>query len=164
MGFIGKVFKGIAKVGGTILKGVAKFAKSPIGQLLMQVGLNAIMPGVGGLVGKAITGIGGKLLGSLATSAVGKLATSAATKFATDAIGGFANKFLNKATDFVSKAGAGSVQGFVQNAGNTQNLASMAKDIEKARTTKMDATTEQVANANLQELFAKQAGAMFAAA
>lgn len=163
MGFLGGIVKGIKSIGGAVLKGVAKFASSPFGQILMQVGLNAIMPGVGGLVGKAITSIGGKLLGSLATTAVGKLATSAASKFATDAIGGFAQKFLTKATDFLSKAGTGAVQGFVQNAADTSNLASMAKDLEKARTEKMDVTTEQVANANLQELFAKQAGLMFAA-
>jgi len=163
MGFLGGIVKGLKKIGGAVLKGVAAVAKSPFGQILMQVGLNAILPGVGGLVGKAITSIGGKLLGGLASTAVGKAITSAASKFATDTIGGFAQKFLNKATDFLSKAGTGAVQGFVSNAGNTADLASMAKELDKARQAKADLATEQVANLNLQELFAKQMGGMFAA-
>ena len=90
------------------------------------------------------------------------MVTSAATKFANNAISGLAQKFLTKTTDLLSKAGTGAVQGFVSNAGDTADLARMAKELDLARQTRADVTTEQVANLNLQELFAKQAGAMFA--
>jgi hypothetical protein len=142
MGFIGKVFKGIGK----IASGVIKFAQSPFGKLLINVGLTFLTGGTGGILAKGLGMLGkvgnlGKMVGSF---------------------GGFASKFLGPVQSFLSKPGLSSIAGFVKNAGSSGDLLKMATDIFTARKKqpKPDVDTEQVVQHNLTQLFAKRQAEM----
>jgi hypothetical protein len=141
MGFLKKVFKGIGKAVGSIAKGIVKFAKSPLGSLLINVGLSMITGGVGGLLAKGLTMLpklaqAGNLLGTFA---------------------GVASKFLGPVQSFMSSSGLSTIAGFLGKAGNTGDLLSMATDLFKARqkAPPTDPTTDAVARENLARLFAQ---------
>lgn len=140
MGFIGKVFKGIAKGIGSIAKGIVKFAKSPLGKLVFQVGLSLVTGGVGGIAAKMLSGplakIGGSLLGKVA--------------------GPLVNKFLGSAGSLLSGNGIGALSSLVSKAGNAGDLLGIAKDLMTARqrAPQVDPTTNQMANQNAAELLA----------
>lgn len=144
MGLLGKVFKGIGK----IASGVIKFAKSPFGKLLINVGLTFLTGGTGGLLAK---GLG--MLGNLGK--VGQMVSS---------FSGFASKFLGPVQSFISKSGLSGVAGFLKNSGGTSDLLKMATDIFSARKNqpKPDVDTESVVQHNLTQLFAKRQAELFA--
>jgi hypothetical protein len=138
MGFLGGVFKSIGKVA----SGIVKFAKSPFGQLLINVGLSLVTGGAGGLLAK---GLG--MLGNM-----GKLGSMVSS------FGGFASKFLGPVESFISKSGLGGIAGFLQNSGSTGDLLKMAGDIFTSRKDQpeTDTDTQQVVQQNLMQLFAKR--------
>lgn len=143
MGFLGKVVKSIGHAVGSIAKGVVKFAKSPIGGLLINVGLTVLTGGTGGLLAKGLSMLGGLGGGG------GLLSTAA----------GFASKFLGPVSSLVSKSGLSSVAGFLGKMGNTSDLLSFAKNIFSARSQEPqqpDQTTQDILNTNLQQLFAQR--------
>lgn len=138
MGFLKGIVKGIGK----IASGVIKFAKSPFGQLLINVGLSLVTGGTGGLLAKGLGMLGkvgnlGKMVGSFS---------------------GFASKFLGPVQSFISKSGLSGIAGFLKNAGGTNDLLSMAGDIltSRKKQPKTDSDTEQVVKENLTQLFAKR--------
>ncbi len=141
MGFLGKIVKSIGHAVGNIAKGVVKFAKSPLGQVLMNVGLTMLTGGTGGLLAKGLSmlgglGSGGSLLGTFA---------------------GFASKFLGPVSSLVSGSGLSSIAGFLGKMGNTSDLLSMAQSLFSARSQQPqqpDSTTQDILNTNLQQLFA----------
>ena len=141
MGFLGKVFKVIGKVVSKVAKGVVKFAKSPLGSLLINVGLSLVTGGVGGLLAKGLTMV--PKLGQ-----VGNLLSSFA---------GVASKFLGPVQSFMSNSDLSTIAGFLGKATNTSDLLSMATDLFKARqqAPATDPTTNQVASLNLSQLFAQ---------
>lgn len=141
MGFFSKIVKGIGKAVGSIAKGVVKFAKSPLGSLLINVGLSMVTGGVGGLLAKGLTMLpklaqAGNLLGTFA---------------------GVASKFLGPVQSFMSSSGLSTIAGFLGKAGNTGDLLSMATDLFKARqqAPATDPTTNSIASTNLAQLFAQ---------
>ncbi len=138
---IGKVVKGIGKGLGKVAKGVTKFAKSPFGKLLLNVGLSFVTGGVGGLLTKG--------LGALGNLGGGKLLST---------FGGFASKFLGPAESLLSKSGLGGLASFVQKAGDTGDLLGMARDLFAARqrAPRTDLTTQQILQQNLMQLFAQR--------
>lgn len=97
---IGKIFKSVAR-------SVVKFAKSPIGQMLLGVGLTACTGGVGGILAglgsRFLVGAGGRLLSGLG----GGLLRSLGGGQLQGLIGGLAQKFLPQAVDLLSGRGAG---------------------------------------------------------
>ena len=144
MGFLKGIVKGIGK----IASGVMKFAQSPFGKLLINVGLTFLTGGTGGLLAK---GLG--MLGKLGN--VGNLVGS---------FGGFASKFLGPVQSLISKSGLSGVAGFLKNTGGTSDLLKMATDILSARKSqpKPDEDTEAIAQHNLTQLFAKRQAELFA--
>lgn len=151
MGFLGKIVKGIGKAVGGIAKGIAKFAQSPFGKLLMNVGLSMVTGGVGGLLGKGLSMLGG------AGGILGKAGSLFGGSGGLGGLfGGFAKNFLGKATDLLSKSGLGGLAGFVNKAANSGDLLSIAKDLLAARkqAPQADATTEQIANQNIMMMLA----------
>lgn len=144
MGFLKKIVKGIGKVA----SGVIKFAKSPFGKLLINVGLTLLTGGTGGILAK---GLG--MLGNLGK--VGQMVGS---------FSGFASKFLGPVQSFISKSGLSGVAGFLKNTGGTSDLLKMATDIFSARKSqpKPDVDTEAVVQHNLTQLFAKRQAELFA--
>jgi hypothetical protein len=136
---VGKVFKGIGKGLGKVATGVTKFAKSPFGKMLINVGLSFVTGGTSNLLTQGLGMLGkmggGKLLG---------------------AFGGFASKFLGPAQSFLSKSGLGGIAHFLQGAKDPSQLLSMAKDLLSARqkAPSTDNTTQQIIQSNLLELFA----------
>lgn len=140
MGFIGKVFKGIAKGIGGIAKGVIKFAKSPLGKLVMNVGLSLVTGGVGGIAAKLLSG------------PLSKIAGGALSKV----IGGVASKFLGNAGSLMSGNGLGALSGLVSKVGNMGDLLGVAKSLMSARQQQppTDPTTDQMANLNVAQLLA----------
>jgi hypothetical protein len=146
MGFIGKVFKGIAKGVGGLAKGVMKFAKSPFGKLLLNVGLSFVTGGAGGLLTKGL-GMLGKMGG------IGKMVGS---------FGGFASKFLGPVQSFMSKSGLGGLSGFLQNSGSSGDLLKMATDIFASRKKQpaTDPATNQIVQNNLSQMFAQRQAQM----
>ncbi len=135
MGFLGSIGKVFKKIG----SGIVKFAKSPFGKLLMNVGLGLLTGGMGNLLssGLSMLGGGGNLLSTFT---------------------GFASKFLGPAQSMLSGSGLGSLSGFLGNAGSSGDLFSMAKSLVSAQNQqpKTDATTQQVVQSNLAQLFAYQ--------
>ena len=148
MGFLGKIVKGIGKAVGGIVKGVVKFAKSPLGSLLIQVGLTALTGGTGGLLAKGLSLLGGagKMGGLLST------------------FGGLASKFLGPVSSFVSNSGLGTIANFLGKAGNSSDLLSMASSLFSSRQSQpaTDPTTNSIITQNLMQLFAQQQARMFA--
>lgn len=149
MGFIGKIFKKIGSAVGGIVKGVVKFAKSPLGSLLLQVGLTALTGGAGGIIAKGLSLLGGagKIGGLLST------------------FSGVASKFLGPVASFVSKSGLGTIANFLGKTGNASDLLSMATDIFKSRQSQpaTDPTTNDIVRQNLMKLFAYQQAQQVAA-
>jgi hypothetical protein len=141
MGGIGKVFKKVGSAIGKVAKGVVKFAKSPFGKLLLNVGLSFVTGGAGGLLTKGLGMLGklggGKLLGTF---------------------GGLASKFLGPAQSLLSKTGLGSVVDFAKQATKSSDLLSMAQDLFKARqkAPATDSTTNQIIQHNLSQIFAQR--------
>jgi hypothetical protein len=146
MGFIGKVFKGIAKGLGGIAKGILKFAKSPLGKLVMQVGLSLVTGGVGGIAAKLLSGPLMKIAGPLLSKVAGPLA----------------QKFLGSAGSLLSGNGLGALSGLVSKAGNVGDLLGVAQNLMSARQTapQTDPTTNQMANLNIAQLLAYQQAQM----
>jgi hypothetical protein len=146
MGFkIGKIFKKIGKGIGKVAKGIAKFASSPLGKVVMRLGLSLITGGSGGLLSK---GLG--LLGKLGSSKLLKT------------FSGFAQKFLGPATHLLSKAGLKGLAGFLNQAMSSKDLLGLAKGLIGARRhgPAMDPTTEQMVKENLLQLFAHRHAAV----
>lgn len=139
---IGKAFKSIGKGLGSIAKGVVKFAKSPFGKLLINVGLTFLTGGAGGLLAKGLSMLGG-------AGKIGSLLTS---------FSGVASKFLGPVQSFLSKTGLSTVAGFLGKTTNSSDLLSMATDLFKARQSQpaTDPTTNTVVQQNLMQLFAYQ--------
>jgi hypothetical protein len=142
MGFIkgiGKALKSVGKGLGSAVKGVAKFAKSPFGKLLINVGLSFLTGGTSNLLTQG--------LGTLSKLGGGKLLST---------FGAMASKFLGPAQSFLSKQGLGSIASFLQSAKEPSHLLSMAKDLLSARqkAPATDNTTQQIIQSNLLELFA----------
>ena len=140
MGGIGKVFKKVGSAIGKVAKGVVKFAQSPFGKLLINVGLTFLTGGAGGLLTKGLGMLGklggGNLLGTF---------------------GGLASKFLGPAQNLLSKTGLGSVLDFAKQATKSSDLLSMAQDLFKARQKNpTDSTTNQIVSQNLQQIFAQR--------
>lgn len=138
MGFIGKVFKGIGKAIGGIAKGVVKFAKSPLGKMLIGVGLTALTGGAGaGIFAKVLAG---SKLGSLGSM-----------------FSGFAGKFLGPVTNLLSKAGLSGLGSFVKQAVSSGDLLNMVKNIMTSRANagqQVDPVTTQAADFNVAQLMA----------
>lgn len=147
MGFIGKVFKGIGKGLGAVAKGVVKFAKSPLGKVLFNVGLSFLTGGAGGLLSGALGGL--SKLGGL-----GKI------------VSGFADKFLGNATSLLSKGGLSSVAGLISQSSNSRQLLGIVTDVMGARNgkTQPDPVTVEAANQNLRRLAAFQQAQLLNAA
>jgi hypothetical protein len=143
---IGNAFKSIGQSLGKVSKGVAKFAESPFGKLLVNVGLSFVTGGAGGLLSKG--------LGMLSKLGGAKL---------TGVFSGFATKFLGGAQGFLSKSGLGGIAQFLKGAGSTRELLSMAKDIflSRQRAPQMDGSTRQIIQHNLLQLFAKRQAQLF---
>lgn len=162
---IGKAFKSVGKALGGVVKGVAKFAKSPFGKLLINVGLSFITGGTGGLLAKALGALGGSSLGGLVSKVAGGGLSKLFSGGLSNIFQGFAGKFLSQATDYLSKSGLASVAGFLQKAGTSGDLLSLAKSISAAtQDAKTDQTTAEVVRANLVQLFAQRAAAQLTAA
>jgi hypothetical protein len=140
MGGIGKVFKKIGSTIGKVAKGVVKFAQSPFGKLLINVGLTFLTGGAGGLLTKGLGMLGklggGNLLGTF---------------------GSVASKFLGPAQNLLSKTGLGTVLDFAKKATGSGDLLSMAQDLFKARQKNpTDSTTNQIVSQNLEQIFAQR--------
>ena len=138
MGFLGGVFKKIGGALKSVAKGVMKFAQSPFGKLLLNVGLGFLTGGAS----------------SLLTGALGKIGSSLLGKF-----GGMASKFLGSATSLLSKTGLGAVADFAKSATGSGDLLSMAKGLFNARAKEPkqpDQATTQIADNNVQQLLAYQ--------
>ncbi|MBX5484590.1 MAG: hypothetical protein IRZ16_22430 [Myxococcaceae bacterium] len=139
LGGIGKAFKKIGSFVGKVASGVVKFAKSPLGQLLIGVGLSALTGGTGGILMKALGGV----------SKLGNLGSI---------FSGFASRFLGPATNLLSKAGLQGLVGFAQKALNTGDLLSMVTSLMDARKANpqpdIDPSAQDIANYNLQLMMA----------
>lgn len=143
MGFLGKVFKGIgnafgsiAKGIGNIAKGVMKFAQSPLGKLLIGVGLNVLTGGASGALSGILGGLGGGAGGGL-----------------TSMFGGFASKFLGSATSLLSQNGLGGMASFLGKAAGSNDLLGMVGDLMNARSNTaqppVDSSVQSMANYNI---------------
>jgi len=143
MGFLGKVFKGIghafssiAKGIGNIAKGVLKFAQSPLGKLLIGVGLNFLTGGASGALSGLLGGLGGGAGGGL-----------------TSLFSGFASKFLGSATSLLSNSGLGGMVSFLGKATNSGDLLSMVGDLMNSRSNTaqpaVDSSVQGMANYNI---------------
>ena len=147
MGFIGGVFKGIGKAVGGIAKGVLKFAKSPLGKLVMKVGLGLVTGGVGGIAAKLLSGplakIGGSLLGKVA--------------------GPLVQKFLGSAGSLLSGSGQGLLSSLMSKAGNVGDILGVVKNLMGARqqASQTDSTTNEMANLNVAQLAAYQQAQLY---
>jgi hypothetical protein len=140
MGFLGKIVGGIAKGIGSVVKGVVKFAKSPLGKLVMQVGLSLVTGGVGGIAAKLLSGPLMKIAGPL----LGKVA------------GPLAEKFLGSAGSLLSGNGIGALTGLASKAGNVGDLLGIAKSLMSGRqqAPQVDPTTNEMANQNAAQILA----------
>lgn len=138
MGFLGKVFKGVGKLVGKVAKGVVKFAKSPLGKMLINVGLSFVTGGAGGLIAKAVGGL----------SKLGNIGSM---------FSGVASKFLGSATSLLSKTGLSTVANFAKSATDSGGLLDVAKGLLSARKStpaQPDPATTQIADSNVQQLVA----------
>lgn len=145
MGFLGKIMKGIGNAVSGIAKGIVKFAKSPLGQLAINIGLSLVTGGVGGLLSKGLGMLGGGGLGGLLSGGgLGQV------------FSGFASKFLGSAGSLLSGGGLSSVWNFAKQAMGSGDLLSMVKSLATARQNgpQADATTNQMVDQNLLQLMA----------
>jgi hypothetical protein len=119
--------------------GVAKFTRSPFGQLLVSVGLSSVSGGASSRLNQGLGRLGrlggGKLLG---------------------AFKGFASRFLGPVQSFLSNPGLWGIAGFLRSARNPGHLLSMARVLFAARqrAPTPDDTTRQLIQHNLMQLFA----------
>ncbi len=136
---IGKAFKSIGQSLGVMAKGVAKFADSPFGKLLVNVGLSFVTGGTGGPLSKGL-GMLRKLGGARLTIV----------------FSGFAARFLRGAQSFLSRSGLGGIAHFLKGADSSRELLSMARDIflSRQQAPQMDGATRQIIQHNLLHLFA----------
>ncbi|MEW6734961.1 MAG: hypothetical protein AB1489_26965 [Acidobacteriota bacterium] len=81
MGFLGKAIKGIGKAIGN---GIKKIASSALGQTLLKIGLSAIAPPIGGILGSAAMSL---------IANKGKLSFKSLVDIGMSAFGGVAGKF-----------------------------------------------------------------------
>ncbi len=160
MGFLGGIVKGIGKAVGGIVKGVAKFAQSPFGKLLINVGLTALTGGAGGILSGALGALGKGALGGILGGAGkgilgGLLGGGGGAGGLLGSFGGFASKFLGGAGGLLSKGGLSGLAGMLGQAGGTGDLLKMATDIFGANKNKgTDAGTGDIIKNNLLQLFA----------
>jgi hypothetical protein len=147
MGFLGGIVKGIGKAVGGIAKGVLKFAKSPLGKLVMQVGLGLVTGGVGGIAAKLLSGP----LGKIGSSLLGKVA------------GPLVDKFLGSAGSLLSGSGQGLLSGLMSKAGNVGDILGVVKNLMGARqeAPQTDPTTNEMANLNVAQLAAYQQAQLY---
>jgi hypothetical protein len=155
MGFL----KGIGKAIGGIVKGVAKFAQSPFGKLLINVGLTALTGGAGGILSGALGALGkgalGGILGGAGKGILGGLLGGGGAGGLLGSFGGFAQQFLGGAGGLLSKGGLSGLAGFLGQAGGTGDLLKMAGDIFGAnKNQQTDAGTGDIIKNNLLQLFA----------
>ena len=135
------LFSIFKKIGGaleSVAKGVLKFAESPLGKLLINVGLAFLTGGASSLLSGALGGS----LGGLASQ-----------------FGGVASNFLSSATSLLSKTGLSTVAEFAQNATSSGGLADIAKSLLTARNNQPnqpDPATTKIADSNVQQLLAYQ--------
>ena len=135
MGFLGKVFKKIGGALKSVASGVMKFASSPLGKMLLNVGLGMLTGGASSLLTGALGKIGGQLFS------------------------GVASKFLGSATSLLSKTGLGTVVDFAKKATGSGDLLGMAQSLFKARSEQPkqpDPVTTSIADQNVQQLLAYQ--------
>ena len=138
---IGSMFKKIASGIGNVVSGVMKFAKSPFGQLLINVGLSLVTGGTGGILMKALGAVGkfGNIGGLFA---------------------GFASKFLGPATSLLSESGLGGLVSFASKATNTSDLLGIATSLMGARKEnpqpELDGSIQDMANYNIMQMLAYQ--------
>lgn len=139
LGGIGKVFKKVTSFVGKAISGVMKFAQSPLGQLLIGVGLTALTGGAGA-----------PLLGNLL----------AGSKFANMAsmFGSFASKFLGPVTNLLSNSGLQGLLPFVQKALGSGDLLNIAQQLLQARQNtqqpNVDPSAHDIANWNVLQMLA----------
>ena len=139
MGFLGGIVKKIGGFVGKIASGVLKFAQSPLGQMLIGVGLSAITGGTGGILMKALGGV----------SKLGNLGS---------VFGGVASKFLGSATSLLSNTGLQTLTGFAQKALGSNDLLGMVTNLLDARKEnpqpQVDKSAQDMANYNIQQAMA----------
>jgi hypothetical protein len=101
------LFSSIGKIVKNVVGSVVKFAQSPIGQMLLGVGLTVCTGGVGGILGglgsRFLAGAGGPLLSGLGDGLLRSLGGGQIQSL----VGGLAQKFLPQAVDLLSGSGAG---------------------------------------------------------
>jgi hypothetical protein len=154
MGFI----KSIGKAFGGIVKGIGKFASSPFGKLLINVGLTALTGGAGGILSGALGALGkgalGGILGGAGKGILGGLLGGGGGGIL-GSFGGLAQQFLGGAGGLLSKGGLSGLAGMLGQAGGTGDLLKMATDIFSAnKNQQTDAGTGDIIKNNLLQLFA----------
>lgn len=146
LGGIGKAFKKIGSFVGKVASGVIKFAQSPLGKLLIGVGLSALTGGTGGILAKVIGG----------ASKLGNLGSL---------VSGFAAKFLGPATNLLSNSGLSGLAGLAQRALSSNDLLGMVTSLMDARRQnpqpEVDASAQNMANFNIQQMMAYQQAQLF---
>jgi hypothetical protein len=141
MSFFSKIAKSIGHGLSNIAKGVAKFAGSPFGKLLINVGLSVLTGGASSF----LTG-GLSMLGSLGSA--GSLLST---------FSGVASNFLGSASSLLSGSGLSTIAGFISKASDSSDLLSMAKSLFTARQQQpTDTSTNAAVSENLGQLFASQ--------
>ncbi len=176
MGFLGKVFKGIGHaissvasgIGhavGSIAKGVGKFLQSPIGKLVMNVGLGFLTGGASSIFSGILGGGLGNLLGgglaNLLSGGVGNLLQGGLGNLLgggglSNLFSGFASNFLSNPSSLLSGSGLSSLLGFGQNAQGSGGLLDMVGSLFKAQQSSPPQTdgSQEGAQINLQQMVA----------
>jgi hypothetical protein len=155
MGFLSSITKGIGNFVSKAVSAVGKFAGSPIGKLLINVGLTVCTGGVGGLLG----GLGSSLLGgaggSLLSGLGGGLLSSLGGGQLQGLIGGLAQQFLPQAASLLSGSGAGIVGNLFKGltGGDTGGILNMVKGLAGSIFSGSQAT-QDVAQHNITEIAA----------
>jgi hypothetical protein len=145
---IGGLVKGVGDAVGSVAKGIGDFLGSPFGKLLVGVGLTVLTGGVGGL----------GMLGSLGSlgEGLGALGSLGSAGQMLGTFGSFASTFLGPVQGLLSGSGLSSIAGFLQNAGGSGDLLSMATSLLNARQSQppTDPSTEDLIRNNLLNMFA----------
>ena len=146
LGGIGKVFKKIGSVVGKVASGVIKFAQSPLGKMLIGVGLSMVTGGAGGILAKVIGG----------ASKLGNLGS---------VVSGMASRFLGPATNLLSNSGLSGLAGLAQRATSSGDLLGMVTNLMGARREnpqpQIDRSAQDMANFNIQQMMAYQQAQLF---
>ena len=142
---MGRVVRGIGKAIGGVVKGVAKFASSPIGKALIGVGLSVFTGGAGGLLAGGLKGIMSSGIGKGLSGIVGNLA----------------QKFLPNISSMLSGSGLGtvgnllqSVVGGGQGSGGISDILSKLTQTFTQNANQTDPTTAAAGYENLQQMAA----------